>query len=96
MNKVIASILLAAVTTLAHAQAAGPVTVPATERCTAFAQTLTGNTYDATVEARVREQNFSARVVARDQARYPATMDYRPDRINFELESGKVAHASCG
>jgi hypothetical protein len=96
MTKIITSILLAAVTTLAHAQATGPVTTSTVDRCNVFAQTLTGKTYDGTVDARVKEQKLTARVVASDNARYAATMDFRPDRVNLQLDHGKITQASCG
>jgi hypothetical protein len=96
MNKLITSILLAVTTTVAHAQAAAPVSLPSTDRCNLFAQTLTGKTYDDTVAARVKAQKFTARVVASDNARYAATMDYRPDRVNLQVEHDKITQASCG
>jgi hypothetical protein len=95
MTKIITAILLAAVTTLAHAQLTSPAAIPAVDRCNVFAQTLTGKAYDD-VAARVTAQSFTTRVVARDHARYAATMDYRPDRVNLQLEHGKITQASCG
>jgi hypothetical protein len=36
------------------------------------------------------------RVVARDKAQYPVTMDYNAGRINVQLQKDVVAGASCG
>jgi hypothetical protein len=96
MTKSIALILLSAIAALAQAQPAGPVAVPTTDRCNAFAQSLMGKRYDDNVKACVDEQKFTARVVARDNARYAATMDYRPDRVNLQLEHNRITQASCG
>ncbi len=96
MLKIIAAFLLTAVTTLAHAQGAGPSTAPTIDKCNLFAQSLTGKPYNDTVDTRVNEKMFTVRVLARDNARYASTMDYRPDRVNLQLENGTITQASCG
>jgi len=97
MNKILATLLLAAVTSLAHAQVAPPAAVDSsTDECTAFARTLIGKPYDDALAKQVLERKLLVRVVARDKAQYPVTMDYNAGRINVQLQKDVVAGASCG
>jgi hypothetical protein len=97
MNKILATLLLAAVTSLAHAQVAPPATVDSsTDECTAFARTLIGKPYDDALTEQMLERKLLIRVVARDKAQYPVTMDYNAGRINVQLQKDVVAGASCG
>lgn len=41
-------------------------------------------------------RRLAHRVTMRDGEPLPATMDYRPDRVNFEVEGGRVAKVTRG
>lgn len=49
---------------------------------------------EAEAEALAKENNVSFRVVMRDGAPLPVTMDYRPGRINAEVTDGVVSSFS--
>ena len=36
------------------------------------------------------------RILREDDEQFPATMDYNPERINFEIDNGKVTKATLG
>ena len=43
-----------------------------------------------------KKRGLKSRVVERDGRLLPATRDYRPDRVNFSIEKGKVKKVSRG
>ena len=54
-----------------------------------------GRTAEAAA-ARAKEQGLLSRVVSVDGQLRPKTKDYRPNRVNFEIERGKVVRVSRG
>lgn len=46
--------------------------------------------------ALAKERKLSSRVLSIDGQPRPATMDYRIDRVNFEIEKGRIAKVSRG
>jgi len=42
------------------------------------------------------EQNLAVRIVVRDGEQFPATMDYRSDRVNLTVKNDKVVEATVG
>lgn len=54
-----------------------------------------GRTADA-ASALAKEQGLLSRVVSVDGQLRPTTKDYRPNRVNFEIEKGKVVKVSRG
>lgn len=51
---------------------------------------------EAEGEALAKERKLAHRVVMVDGEHRPATRDYRPDRVNFELEKGRIVRTSRG
>lgn len=51
---------------------------------------------EADVETRAAAAGWSTRVVRRDGEDLPATMDYRPDRLNLAVENGTVTDLDIG
>jgi hypothetical protein len=93
--KLLASLTLAAIETAACAHSA-PSGLALTDPCTKFAGSLTGAQYNDAIDAAARDRHLGLRVLARDKEKFPATMDFRPDRVNVLLENGKVKNAFCG
>jgi hypothetical protein len=58
-------------------------------------QAFIGRTADAAA-ALAKEQGLLSRVVSVDGQLRPTTKDYRPNRVNFEIEQGKVVKVSRG
>jgi hypothetical protein len=54
-----------------------------------------GRTAEAAA-ALAKEQGLLSRIVSVDGQLRPTTKDYRPDRVNFEIEKGRVAQVSRG
>ena len=54
-----------------------------------------GRTAEAAA-ALAKEQGLLSRVVSVDGQRQPTTRDYRLNRVNFEIERGKVVRVSRG
>ncbi|KVP39621.1 hypothetical protein [Burkholderia ubonensis] len=97
MLKILAPLILAATTTVVHAQPAeAPAAPPSMEQCTSFGQTLLNAPYSDDIAARAKERKLTVRVVSRDKERFPVTMDYRQDRVNLHLKDGKIVKALCG
>ncbi len=46
--------------------------------------------------ALAKERDLISRIVSVDGQPRPATKDYRPNRVNFEIEQGKVVKVSRG
>lgn len=51
---------------------------------------------EAEGEALAKERKLAYRVVMVDGEHRPATRDYRPDRVNFELEKGRIVRTTRG
>ena len=51
---------------------------------------------EAQAMKKAREQGRPARVVRKDDEVFPATLDYNPDRVSFEIDDGKVTKATFG
>jgi hypothetical protein len=51
---------------------------------------------ESNAEKLASTSGYTVRIIARDGERYPATMDYRSDRINLSIMSGKVTEATVG
>ena len=47
-------------------------------------------------EALAKERKLVSRVVSVDGEGRPATADYRPDRVSFDIEKGKVTKVTRG
>lgn len=47
-------------------------------------------------EALAKERGITFRVISVDGESFPVTADYSPDRINFDIENGKVVKAKRG
>lgn len=54
-----------------------------------------GQAVDAAA-ALAKERKLISRIISVDGQPRPATKDYRPDRVNFEIEQGKVVKVSRG
>lgn len=54
-----------------------------------------GQTADAAATL-AKERKLISRIISVDGQPRPATKDYRPDRVNFEVEQGKVVKVSRG
>jgi hypothetical protein len=54
-----------------------------------------GRTAEAAA-ALAKEQGLLSRIVSVDGQLRPTTKDYRPNRVNFEIEKGKVVKVSRG
>lgn len=50
----------------------------------------------AAAAALAKERKLVSRIISVDGQPRPATKDYRPDRVNFEIEQGKVVKVSRG
>lgn len=46
--------------------------------------------------AKATKADLPSRVIKRDGQSLPVTRDYRPERLNFTVENGKVTHVSNG
>jgi hypothetical protein len=45
---------------------------------------------------KAEEQGRPSRVTREDDHMFPATLDYNPDRVSFEIDDGKVTKATFG
>ena len=54
-----------------------------------------GRTAEAAA-ALAKERQLTSRILSVDGQPRPATKDYRPDRVNFEIEAGTVVKVSRG
>lgn len=63
--------------------------------CQALSKSVIGKTGE---EARAmgREAGVSVRTARIDKESFMLTMDYRPERLNIEIDAGVVAAARCG
>lgn len=50
----------------------------------------------ATALSKAKEAKLKARIVKEDGKLFMVTKDYRPDRLNFTIESGKVTRVTKG
>lgn len=96
MLKFLTPLILAAASTLAHAQPTEAVALPTLDQCTSFSQTLLNAPYSDDIAAKAKEHKLTVRVVSRDKQRFPVTMDYRTDRVSLHIKDGKVDKALCG
>lgn len=46
--------------------------------------------------ALAKQRQLRSRVISVDGEPRPATRDYRPDRVNFEIEQGRIVRTSRG
>ncbi len=60
-----------------------------------FPQNLVGKT-EAEAVSEIKSRGMRARVRRRDKKGYPGTMEVRTDRVNLELDDGKVTYARVG
>jgi len=60
-----------------------------------FAETLFGMAEAYAIE-QIEAAGYEWRVVKRDLEEFPATMDYRPNRINLTIKEGIVYEVSVG
>jgi PBP1b-binding outer membrane lipoprotein LpoB len=60
-----------------------------------FAETLFGMA-EAYAIGKIEEAGYEWRVVQRDQEMFPATKDYRPNRIDLVIKEGIVYQVSVG
>lgn len=44
----------------------------------------------------IKRSGMITRIIRRDDETFMGTMDARSDRVNLEIESGKVAYSSIG
>ncbi|KWA83715.1 hypothetical protein WL29_20320 [Burkholderia ubonensis] len=96
MLKFLTPLILAAASTLAHAQPTEAAALPTLDQCTSFSQTLLNAPYGDDIAAKAKEHKLTVRVVSRDKQRFPVTMDYRTDRVNLHIKDGRVDKALCG
>lgn len=66
-----------------------PADLGVTQETTDLANSLIGMTEDAAV-AKVQATGRTIRIARRDKETFALTMDYRPDRINIQVDNGKV------
>lgn len=66
-----------------------------TDACQALASSSIGLNLKQ-VQERAEMQVVLVRVTRNGDTRFLVTMDFLPDRLNLELERGKVTSASCG
>lgn len=58
-------------------------------------QTYIGKNSAETIE-RLEAQGIPVRVMAEDGETFFGTMDYRPNRVNLEIEKGVITNAYAG
>lgn len=46
--------------------------------------------------SKIKKENRTHRIVARDGVSFPVTMDFSKDRLNFVIDGGIIKKASCG
>ena len=63
--------------------------------CQSVAQAIVGHTL-AHAQRLAKQQQLLLRRYRQDQQNYPGTMDVRPDRLNVDLQKGRVFAARCG
>jgi hypothetical protein len=51
---------------------------------------------EAAAKQKAATEGRPARVLRRDDEHFPATQDYNPDRVNLEIDDGKVTKATFG
>ena len=51
---------------------------------------------EAQAMKKAKNQGRPARVVREDDEIFPATLDYNPDRVSFEIDDGRVTKATFG
>lgn len=73
----------------------GPAEVPSAPSMEGKDSDFVGLTVEAG-EALAKKRGLSHRVVARDGQHFPATMDYRPDRLSFSIENSRITKVTRG
>lgn len=63
--------------------------------CEAVAQAIVGQTL-AHAQRLAKQQQLLLRRYRQDHQNYPGTMDVQPDRLNVDLQKGRVFAARCG
>lgn len=46
--------------------------------------------------AKAEDEDLTWRILREDDEEFPATMDFRTDRVNFAIDDGKVTEANFG
>lgn len=96
MKKTPTSLLAALCITAAAGAHAADAGTDQLDKCNAFGQSVINLPYDAALQEQAAGKKLRIRLVAQDGKYFPATMDYRPDRLNIEVEKLKVVRAFCG
>lgn len=94
MKKLIAPLLLVLASTVVHAQDAPKL--PKQLTCEELAPKLAGRAYDPFLMYEVTRNRLQIRVTLFDGQATPGSMDFKPDRVNLEVQNGKVTRAFCG
>lgn len=90
------SIIIIGLVVATYIQRAGNTSdMPGTAPGTITADTYIGLTEEEAV-ARAEKVNVTFRIVRRDGESFPITMDYSADRMNFEIDDGRVTKAFGG
>ena len=73
----------------------GPVAVPPFPSLDGKDSDFVGLSLEA-AEALAKKRGLSHRIVARDGQHFPATMDYRPDRLSFSIVNNRITKVTRG
>ncbi|MDF1737825.1 MAG: hypothetical protein P1U86_01600 [Verrucomicrobiales bacterium] len=73
----------------------GPVEVPPAPSLEGKDSDFVGLTVEAG-EALAKKRGLSHRIVARDGEHFPATTDYRPDRLSFSVVNNRITKVTRG
>lgn len=96
MNKLLfAPVALSFLVATAFAQE-GPPKAPAPVPCEEFIQDLQGLTLDAPLTFRLSRSGLTLRIISENGRAVPTTYDFRPNRVNVELQDRKILRAYCG
>lgn len=94
MKKLLAPLFLVLASAAVHAQDAPKI--PKQLTCEELAPRLTGRTYDPFLMYEVTRNRLQIRVTLFDGQASPVSQEFRPDRVNIEVQGGKITRAFCG
>lgn len=94
MKKLLAPILLAMCCSFAVAQDAPQL--PKQLTCEELSPKLVDRSYDAFLMYEVTRNRLQMRITIEDGKMARGSMEYRPDRVNLEIQRGKITRAYCG